>query len=127
MNNRSLGLDSECDVLVEASQAENRNAATAAITDIRVGLLAEHLGVSCDEIHGCLDKTGSMRATIAQFSGMPRRLKPIPMDEPEGFEKVVADKELLDPECADEMFEPLTKRGLMRSFWTNLRGKRKSR
>lgn len=127
MNNRSLGLDSECDVLVEATQAESEAAAVKAIRGIREGLLAEHLGTSCDEINESLTQTRSMRATIAKFAGNGRCLKPIAMDEPEGFEKLVADKELLDPECADEMFEPLARRGLVKSFWAHLRGRRGTR
>lgn len=127
MNNRSLGLDSECDVMIEASQAESVDAARKSIQGIREGLLAEHLGISCQDVRDSIERTGSMRAAIAEFSHDGRRLEPIPMEEPEGFEKFVADKELLDPECADEMFEPLSKRGLVRSFWANLRGKPRSR
>lgn len=123
MNNRSLGLDSECDVLVEASQAGNAGLASEAIRGIREGLLAEHLGMSRDEIGESLGQTESMHATIVGFARDGRCLKPITMEEPEGFEKFVADKELLDPECADEMFEPLMRRGLVRSFWANLRSR----
>ncbi len=120
MNNRSLGLDSECDVLIEASQVEDEAAARAAIRSIRVGLLAEHLGNDCDAIGDSLAETDSMRATIARFAREGRCLKPITMEESEGFEKFVADREILDPESADEMFEPLAKRGLVKSFWANL-------
>ncbi len=42
LNNRSMGLDTECDLAIEARNAGER----AAITSIRDTLLAEHLGVS---------------------------------------------------------------------------------
>ncbi len=124
MNNRSLGLDSECDVLIETSQVQSEDAASKAIKGIREGLLAEHLGIDCEVVAKSLAKTGSMRATIAEYSNDSRTLKPIEMDEPEGFEKFVADREMLDPESADEMFEPLATRGLVKSFWANLRHRR---
>src|SRR3546814_3653677 len=44
MNNRSMGLDSECDVTIDVALPANRDAAPA-ITRLRESLIAEHLGV----------------------------------------------------------------------------------
>src|SRR3546814_4673267 len=43
MNNRSMGLDSECDVTIDVALPANRDAAPA-ITRLRESLIAEHLG-----------------------------------------------------------------------------------
>src|SRR3546814_14362353 len=48
MNNRSLGLDSECDVTIEAGATNATNRRT--IAAIRTRLMAEHLGVAPEAI-----------------------------------------------------------------------------
>src|SRR3546814_17328861 len=44
MNNRSMGLDSECDVTIDVALPANRDAAPA-ITRLRESLIAAHMGV----------------------------------------------------------------------------------
>src|SRR3546814_10095528 len=50
MNNRSLGLDSECDVTIEAGATNATNRRT--IAAIRTRLMAEHPGVETEAIVG---------------------------------------------------------------------------
>jgi len=50
LNNRSMGLDTECDLAIEARSEADR----AAITRTRDSLLAHHCGAAADEIHQSL-------------------------------------------------------------------------
>jgi phospholipase D1/2 len=47
MNNRSMGLDSECDLTIDGSARED---ARLKIADLRTDLMAEHLGVEREEV-----------------------------------------------------------------------------
>ncbi len=106
MNNRSLGLDSECDLLVDATRPANRGIEPA-ITRIRHSLLAEHLGLELEEVEPLLHKYGSMHALIEQHPQPGRRLKRLPPLEMNDIEKHLADQEWLDPEHPDDFFEPI--------------------
>ncbi|WP_448502790.1 phospholipase D-like domain-containing protein [Sphingomonas sp.] len=107
MNNRSMGLDSECDLIVEDGDPET-------VARLRNDLLAEHLGVSIDDVATTLKRTGSLIETVERLRGTGRSL--IPFDPPEKSElsRAVADSQALDPEHPDEAFEPAAKRSLSR-------------
>ncbi|MFX9089441.1 phospholipase D-like domain-containing protein, partial [Acinetobacter baumannii] len=65
-NNRSLGLDSECDVFIDAAREapDKREAVTRTITRLRHSLLAEHCGLDPTEVGSLLDRHGAMAAMI---------------------------------------------------------------
>ncbi|RVQ65290.1 phospholipase [Croceicoccus ponticola] len=114
MNNRSLGLDSECDMLLDANRAGNEDS-VASIRRLRHSLLAEHCGLEEDEVGALIERYGSMHAMIQQHPQPQRTLKLFEVPDLTDMEKTVADQELLDPESAEDMFEPLSKRrGLLR-------------
>jgi len=118
MNNRSMGLDTECDVFIDAARPGNGHAAEV-ITRIRHRLLAEHCGLEPDQISALLEEHGSMAAAIdalgAGSSGPAKRLAPFALRPLTDAEKAVADNALLDPERPSELFEPIGgKRGLFR-------------
>jgi phospholipase D1/2 len=110
MNNRSMGLDSECDLLIDASDDA---AARAAIAEIRTDILAEHFGVEPAQVAGCFAETGSLIACIERMRGKGRTLVPLEPEEPSEVEKKLAQSELLDPEAADELFEKRARPGLL--------------
>jgi phosphatidylserine/phosphatidylglycerophosphate/cardiolipin synthase-like enzyme len=112
-NNRSLRLDTECDLTVDATLPGNK-AASSTIRDLRNGLLAEHLGVDPAWIARAIRETGSLIRTIERFRGSGRSLRPYKVQDVAGIEKYLADREVLDPEGPDEMFEPIAARGLFR-------------
>jgi phosphatidylserine/phosphatidylglycerophosphate/cardiolipin synthase-like enzyme len=114
-NNRSLGLDTECDVTIDARRAANA-AAGPAIRAIRDGLIAEHLGAEPGEVARRIDESGSLIATIEQLRGPGRSLRPYEVPDLGEVEKWLADNEVLDPEHPEEMFEGFAKRGLFRRF-----------
>lgn len=114
MNNRSMGLDSECDVMIDARRAGNAHAAPA-IAALRHSLLAEHLGLDEDAVAGELERHGSMHALIeSRTRETGRYLKPYHPPELSEAERTLAESQLLDPEHPDDMFEPFAKGGLFR-------------
>ena len=113
LNNRSLGLDTECDVTVDAGLEANAGC-RAAIRGIRDGLIAEHLGVEVAEIARRIDESGSLISTIEALRGPGRSLRPYEVPNLGEVETWLAETEVLDPESPDEMFEAMTRRGLFR-------------
>lgn len=98
--NRSMGLDTECDLAVEACgpQADNER---RVICQLRDNLLAEHLGSSPEVVADTLASTGSLIATIDRLNrDRGRRLVPLVEGPPEGFAAVASEVPLFDPERA---------------------------
>jgi phosphatidylserine/phosphatidylglycerophosphate/cardiolipin synthase-like enzyme len=118
LNNRSMGLDSECDVLIDGSQKAN-DGASAQIGAILCDLLAEHLGVQPKEVAARFSATGSLVRTIEELRGSGRTLVPLKIEEPNALEAAIAEREALDPEAAGEYFEPQVRGGLLGRlrFW----------
>jgi phosphatidylserine/phosphatidylglycerophosphate/cardiolipin synthase-like enzyme len=114
-NNRSMGLDSECDVFIDCARPRNRGCGDA-IRRIRHSLLAEHLGVDEAEVGALIDRHGSMAGTIqALGTDRPRSLRPLRAEPLNEVEREIVDGEMLDPETPEEMFEFLqARRGLFR-------------
>lgn len=73
LNNRSMGLDTECDLIVEAED----DAARTAICRIRERLMAEHLGASETEVRDAAQAARSLLAGIDRLNYRQRQLKPI--------------------------------------------------
>ncbi len=111
INNRSMRLDSECDVFVSDADCEQVGKAAVAL---RNGLIAEHLGTSVDEIASAIAAHGLLTAIESLRGGGGRSLRPYQIPDLADATKWLADNELLDPEGPEEMFEPLAKRGLFR-------------
>lgn len=110
VNNRSLRLDTECDLAIEAKSEVER----ACVLAIRDGLIAEHLGVDRAVVTEAIARSGSLIATIEDLRRVDDRLRPFQTPDLNAVEQWLADNEVLDPEGPDEMFEPLSKRGLFR-------------
>lgn len=104
-NNRSLRLDTECDVTI-TEEPET-------IAAIRADLLAEHLAADPADVAARIDRDGLI-ATIEALRGTGRTLIPYEIDDLNEVEKWLADNEVLDPEGPAEMFEGFEKRGLLR-------------
>ena len=115
MNNRSMGLDSECDVTIDAALPANAGAGPA-IRRLRESLIAEHLDVDPAEVGSRFDATGSLIATIEALRGSGRSLELLDLTKPGPFDEFIAENELLDPTSPDDMFESLTERGLRKSW-----------
>lgn len=108
-NNRSLRLDTECDVVIDAGRETNADE-RGTIAGIRNSLLAEHLDSDCETIETLLASTGSIIQTIEQLRGDGRSLRPYEVPELDSVREWLADNKILDPEGPGEMFEGLSRR-----------------
>lgn len=104
LNNRSEGLDSECDMLLEARNPDHRHA----IAELRNTLLAEFLGTAADSFAAAINRTGSMTAAVAAFNTGPRGLREFAVP-PSGSIVPVAGTAIFDPV---RPFAPLRALGL---------------
>lgn len=115
MNNRSMGLDSECDVTIDAGLPAN-GAVGPAIKRLREELMAEHLGVDRAEVASEFARTGSLIAVIEALQGEGRSLERLDLVSPGLLDEFIAENELLDPTSPDAMFENIEQRGLRRNW-----------
>ncbi len=116
MNNRSMRLDTECDVVVDTRRPANAGCGKT-ITALRDGLIAEHLGVRQDDVAAAIVASGSIIKTIERLCGDGKTLRPYQTPDLSEVEAWLADNEVLDPEGPGEMFEMTTNGGLFRSLW----------
>ncbi len=113
LNNRSMRLDTECDVVLDAT-LPGHDHIRGQITALRDDLLAEHLGVEPETVGSTFEQMGSLIETVEQLRGGGRSLhvyEPPPLTQAGAF---LAEKELLDPDGPDRTFEPLARRNLFR-------------
>jgi phosphatidylserine/phosphatidylglycerophosphate/cardiolipin synthase-like enzyme len=115
LNNRSQGLDSECDVIIDAALPANHGT-EAAMTSLRHRLIAEHLGSTPEEVAAKESECGSMIGAIEALCGSGKTLEPLPMEQLGNVEAFIADNELLDPGRPEGLFEPIGKHGLAASW-----------
>jgi phosphatidylserine/phosphatidylglycerophosphate/cardiolipin synthase-like enzyme len=92
--NRSMGLDTECDLTIEARGRED---VRAAICDLRAELLGEHLGFDRTRVRETIERTGSLRSAIDLLQRNDRTLKPVP-ESPQVSSTVLSVVSVADPE-----------------------------
>lgn len=111
-NNRSMGLDTEADVFIDANRpANDREDVRTAIRRLRYRLLAEHCGIAPERVAALLQQHGSMAEMIRSLPRKGKRLEPFHLRPLTDAEKALADSALLDPERPGELFEPMSRRG----------------
>jgi phosphatidylserine/phosphatidylglycerophosphate/cardiolipin synthase-like enzyme/uncharacterized membrane protein YdjX (TVP38/TMEM64 family) len=103
LNNRSMGLDSECDLAIEAG---TRIDVREAIRVFRNRLLGEHLGVSPQRLEEALAAEGSMIRAIETLQHPPRFLAPLSAQVEPWVDTLVPEATLIDPESPAQ-FEDL--------------------
>jgi len=96
LNNRSMGLDGECDLALEAA-ADDDVRTTEAIAAFRRRLLAEHLDRTVEEVAQAEHAQGSLIAAIDALRDGARTLQPLPLASTQEIERL-PDTDLLDPE-----------------------------
>ncbi|WP_240761534.1 VTT domain-containing protein [Nitrosococcus wardiae] len=99
LSNRSMGLDTECDLAVEAN---GNSSVAAAIAQFRNRLLGEHLGVKPQEVAQAVIQKGSLIATIEGLRGPGRTLKKLEAHISPKMDKWVSGTraKIIDPEYA---------------------------
>ncbi|MDP2354884.1 MAG: phospholipase D-like domain-containing protein [Beijerinckiaceae bacterium] len=100
LNNRSMGLDSECDLAIEAHDQDARQA----INRLRWRLIGEHLDAEPQVIAAHADISGSMIATIDHFNKNGRGFECFEAMTNRGPTRPVLGTSILDPA---RPFEPL--------------------
>ena len=95
LNNRSLGFDSECDIVIEADPAgSDDDEIRRQIIRVRDELVSEHLGVAVDAVTGC----ASLLAAVEELRGDGKTLKPFTEDTVSGEASPLAENDLMDPD-----------------------------
>ena len=100
LNNRSMGLDSECDLAIEGDDEYSRSA----IERLRWRLLGEHLDVSPEELAEHVEATGSMIGAVDHFNRNGRGFECFEALTTTGPTRPVPGTWILDPA---RPFEPL--------------------
>jgi phospholipase D1/2 len=100
VNNRSMGLDTECDLAIEAVEGRpgaDRLAET--IVGFRDRLLAEHLGCTPDDVAAAISDTGSLVKGIERLRRPTgRSLEPFEVPDLGPVDRALAESEVMDPE-----------------------------
>jgi uncharacterized membrane protein YdjX (TVP38/TMEM64 family) len=105
LSNRSMGLDSECNLAIEAATDA---AVQGALAGLRNRLLAEHLDTSSEKVATTLEETGSLCQSLDRLSRGERRLAPLRPQTPPEVDALVPEASLVDPErpiAADRMVD----------------------
>ena len=100
LSNRSMGMDTECDVTLEARGAAGLAAAVARFRD---GLIAEHMGAKEEEVARALREAGSLSGAIEVLRTGERCLTKLQAPPPSETEIAVA--KVGDP--GEPLFEPV--------------------
>lgn len=101
LNNRSLGFDTECDLVVEATSDSPAEAdLRTRIAGVRHDLLAEHLGTTSATVAAAIaEHRGSLLGAVAALNPKTgRRLVPLRPRPLTALEEAVAETDLVDPE-----------------------------
>ncbi|GJE04699.1 phospholipase D-like domain-containing protein [Methylobacterium isbiliense] len=110
MNNRSMGLDTECDLAVDTHDQTRSRALRTAICGIRHRLLAEHLCVTAEEFARVELEEGSLVRAIDRLRVAKGRtlvpLEPRPLNAVEEF---IAVDGVLDPDRPEPIVNQLAK------------------
>ncbi len=93
LNNRSEGLDTECDLAIETTTDSGR----LAVSTLRNGLLAEHLDASSEDVTAVIHETGSMLAAIDRFNISRRGLRSFDVDPRSGDTTSIVGTGIIDP------------------------------
>ena len=94
LNRRSMGMDTECDLAIEAANDEQRRA----IAGIRDGLIGEHMGATASAVAEALEKNGSLFDALDALADGGRTL--VPVRDEAGLEGPISEAvaEVADPE-----------------------------
>ncbi len=120
LTNRSLGLDTECDLVIEA-RGDPRVA--RAVRGLRDRLVAEHLGVAPDDVAQAIDAEGALLGGVARCEQRPeaRPFAPLADEVSPWLDALLPGTELIDPGA------PLTPRRIVQQVAPPMTGQEPSR
>jgi phosphatidylserine/phosphatidylglycerophosphate/cardiolipin synthase-like enzyme len=107
LNNRSAGLDTECDLVIQAAGSRDETAARRAIADYRLFLLAHWMHRSPKEVSATLQRTGRVGATVEALDRPgQRKLQPLKAKPVGPFYEFIARYHIGDPLGSDDNWRP---------------------
>jgi phosphatidylserine/phosphatidylglycerophosphate/cardiolipin synthase-like enzyme len=109
LNNRSIGLDTECDIAFEGVDETSR-AAVRAFLGRLIGHFLDH---ETEHVLETYAREGSLAATINALDrkgGQPRRLSPVPIRKLTGVQQFIADWSLGDAISPTDAWRPWGRR-----------------
>ncbi len=129
-NNRSMRLDTECDMMIDV--ARQANAGHGDIIAVQLAdLLGEHLGVEPGAILQAREDGRSLIETIETLrvgdDAGTRTLRVYEVPDLDAVDAFLADNEVLDPEGPAAMFEGFSKRQLLRGFRARMKNRLRRR
>ncbi|MGH8714162.1 MAG: VTT domain-containing protein [Casimicrobiaceae bacterium] len=92
---RSMSLDTECNIAIEAGGDPR---VRAAIAGLRARLLAEHLDREPSLVAATLQREGSLIGAIEALRGDGRSLRPLDVAAEDEWSAMLADQPMIDPE-----------------------------
>lgn len=119
LSNRSMGFDSECDLAIEASNANE----SETISRIRHRLLSEHLGIAQQSLPALIKQHGGLRQLIDARADQPHTLRALDYRVEEWAEELLPESRVVDPEKPlepDDMAQlllPINERKSFRKQW----------
>lgn len=105
ISNRSMRLDTECDLVIDAAGDED---AERAVRGCLIRLLAEHSGKGEEEVREAVGQAGGLLPAIERFRSGERALRPLGGTVAESIDQMVPDAAIVDPEKPvdpDTLFE----------------------
>jgi len=93
-SNRSMGLDTECDLAIEAQNDQT----AAVISGFRNRLLAEHLDCTPEAVADAVDNCGSLIDAIESLRGNERSLRELDGFLDPDLDALIPQSQLIDPE-----------------------------
>ena len=109
LNNRSIGLDTECDIAFEGRDETTR----AAIRAFLGRLIGHFLDHETEHVLETYEREGKLAMTINALDrkdGQPRRLAPVPVRELTDAQQFIADWSLGDAIAPDDAWRPWGRR-----------------
>lgn len=108
LNNRSMGFDTECDLVVEArSDAGDATAVSQGITAFRNALLSEHLAIDASTVTAALTRSSGSLIQAVEALRRESGRSLLPIEAPFADGKPLRHGELLDPEEPEPIWSML--------------------
>ena len=108
-SNRSMGLDTECNLVIDGTQSKT---VRAGLKRLRHKLLGEHLGRQAAEVQQTEQRIRSIIGTITHLNDGARRLHEYSCDQDDEIERLLPSTTLIDPERpvqADQLWRMLSR------------------
>lgn len=103
LNNRSMGFDTECDLIVDAALIpEKADEFRTAALSVRTELVCEHLGIEVERLDAAMEEAkGSLLGAIRMLTHDGRSLRAFTPEEIHEDQSIMTNNAFADPEAAE--------------------------